>query len=437
MILFVFTVTFTSALISLSGFHSYPVPQRRHRQDHTGLNRSCPRILRSQMPPNNQWWGMAGVWAFRRDLVRKFINSLDFAYLCLLAETNRSPSGSIARVHTDVFSAGRERIVFQIEFSDGVSWVARISLPALPMAKDDDTRLPIPGPAVLHSEVAVLQLVARTTSIPVPRVYAYDFDNNPLGARYMLMDEVRGKLIRPFPSTPLDKVAYIYGQVADIVLELAQTRFPKIGMISVAENSRHHVSQCVFEDFTIHPAFSSANAYYMARFQSFLDEKKREMPPTLDWVVFAWLCVQSISHFVIPELDGGPFPLAHPDLNNGNILYDENEHIVGVLDWTGAGAFPWELVMVPPMDLYPGYYEDRRELYIDVFEMKEKEKTGNNRFATFMRSPAALIIHLVNDNHRSWGKTFPSERAHRLANLVFGEGTTWEDVTKKYSGTCI
>ena len=75
------------------------------------------------------------------------------------------------------------------------------------MAKDDDTRLPIPGPAVLHSEVAVLQLVARTTSIPVPRVHAYDFDNNPLGARYMLMDEVPGKLIRPFPSTPLDKVA--------------------------------------------------------------------------------------------------------------------------------------------------------------------------------------------------------------------------------------
>ena len=93
--------------------------------------------------------------------------------------------------------------------------------------------------------------------------------------------------------------------------------------------------------------------------------------------------------------------------------------------------------MVPPMDLYPGYCEDRRELYIDVFEVKERGKTGNNRFATFMRSPAALIIHLVNDNHRSWGKTFPSERALRLANLVFGEGTTWEEVTEIYSGTRI
>jgi hypothetical protein len=87
--------------------------------------------------------------------------------------------------------------------------------------------------------------------------------------------------------------------------------------------------------------------------------------------------------------------------------------------------------MAPPNDLAVGYSVDMREMYIDVFEMKER-KTGDNGFTKFLRSPAAAIVYLVNDNNRACGKRFPNQMALKLAKLGYGDGTTWEDVKEKY-----
>jgi hypothetical protein len=93
----------------------------------------------------------------------------------------------------------------------------------------------------------------------------------------MLMDEVLGILIRLIPSTPIDNIPNTYGQVANIILELASITFPGIGMVS-ADNPNHDVTHCVFDDFSIHPAFSNATAYQTLRFGRFLEEKKNEIP---------------------------------------------------------------------------------------------------------------------------------------------------------------
>ena len=50
--------------------------------------------------------------------------------------------------------------------------------------------------------------------------------------------------------------------------------------------------------------------------------------------------------------------------------------------------------MAPPMDLVGPYYDERRNMFIDIFEVKEIEKMGKNRFATFMRSLAGVIVNL-------------------------------------------
>ena len=281
------------------------------------------------------------------------------------------------------------------------------------------------------SEIVSMQLISRKTSIPVPRIHAHDFQSNPFGAPYMLMDEVVGQFIRPFPSTPVHDIPHVYSQVADIVLSLSQLTFPKIGILSeTAAADSYVVNNALLDDLSIGPAFSTGFEYYTARFQTFLDEKKNEVPMDEDWVVLAWLCLQSIPHFIMTDLDHGPFPLSHPDLNNGNILYGDQNTIVGVLDWTACGTFPWEIAMSPPLDLL--YYDDRRRMYIEIFESKEIEKTGTNRFALFMRSPTARIVNLVNDNLRAWGRRFPTQRAIDLARLLFGESIHWEAVKIMY-----
>ena len=88
--------------------------------------------------------------------------------------------------------------------------------------------------------------------------------------------------------------------------------------------------------------------------------------------------------------------------------------------------------MAPPEALDAQYFPERRKMYIDIFEEKEIELTGGNKFSEFMRSPKAEIVNLVNDNFYSWGKRFPDQRAGRLARLVYGSETSWEDVKTKY-----
>jgi hypothetical protein len=306
--------------------------------------------------------------------------------------TNPNPvSNCTARVLTDHFNSGRECIVFEIKFSDGTLWVARISLPPLPTAPDDSTLLPSPGPEVILSEIATIRYIASKTSIPLPRIHAYELKrNNAFGAPYMLMDEVLGKFIRPLPSTPIEDVPHVYGQTAEIVLALSRLTFSKIGLLS-SDDANHgtpDISQYLFHDLSLRNSFTTASECYTTRFQTFLDEKRNQVPPHEEWIVFAWLCLQSIPHFLIPELDNCPFPLHHPDLNNGNILYNNND-IVGVLDWTAAGTFPWEIALAPPEALDAVYFGERRKMYIDIFETKEIASTGKNRFTSFMRSPAS------------------------------------------------
>jgi hypothetical protein len=164
-----------------------------------------------------------------------------------VAETTRQVGS--AKLLTSNFTVGRERVVYEIEFPDGTLWIARIALPPLPIAPDDFTSLPSPGPEVMRSELITICHVATETTIPVPRIHAYDFEhNNNFGAPFMLMDEVLGKFIRPLPSTAIEDVQYIYGQTAEVILELSKLTLPKIGLLSCAKGavSDPIVSHCVF-----------------------------------------------------------------------------------------------------------------------------------------------------------------------------------------------
>lgn len=77
--------------------------------------------------------------------------------------------------------------------------------------------------------------------------------------------------------------------------------------------------------------------------------------------------------------DEGPFPLCHGDFGHNNIIFDDKYRLLGVIDWEGAFARPWEisgefpltLSIVPPaMDApwnydengYPKEEDDRQKL---------------------------------------------------------------------------
>jgi aminoglycoside phosphotransferase (APT) family kinase protein len=71
--------------------------------------------------------------------------------------------------------------IYDISAADGrcMGAVVRVAAPAFPRVKMD-------------SEVATLKYVAEHTSLPVPKVYAWNTNGaNPVGAEYMIMETVR------------------------------------------------------------------------------------------------------------------------------------------------------------------------------------------------------------------------------------------------------
>jgi len=101
-----------------------------------------------------------------------------------------------------------------IEFADGVIWIARICL--------DDPPLRPPGiqARIFLSEVATLEFLARTR-VPVPRVYGYELESpgNPVGTSYILMEKLAGKPL-DWNRANAEKRARVMEQLADVYLEL-------------------------------------------------------------------------------------------------------------------------------------------------------------------------------------------------------------------------
>lgn len=91
----------------------------------------------------------------------------------------------------------------------------------------------------------------------------------------------------------------------------------------------------------------------------------------------------------------GPFPLCHGDFGHNNMIFDDKYRLLGVIDWEGAFAAPWEVaaefplslsVVPPPIDV-PWNYDEMgtpkdeenrqrfadREEYIAIVEQQEGE----------------------------------------------------------------
>ena len=107
--------------------------------------------------------------------LQKFIDALDLEWL-------RNHANSVHGTHecstrTDVFSAGRENIAFELSFP-GSLWIARIALPSfVPLIPPFVHR----GPAEIKSEITTIEFVSKNTSIPVPRIFDYNVEaSNPL-----------------------------------------------------------------------------------------------------------------------------------------------------------------------------------------------------------------------------------------------------------------
>ena len=134
---------------------------------------------------------------------------------------------------------------YRIQYSDGGSAIIRFPLPGyFQMAEEK-----------LRAEVAAIRYIADHTTIPVPFILHYGMaDESPrsLGP-FMIMEYIEnaGDVVdvlrlpehapgeKPVLDPGIDeaKLEYMYGQIADIMLQLAACNFFKIACLGLADGS--------------------------------------------------------------------------------------------------------------------------------------------------------------------------------------------------------
>lgn len=85
----------------------------------------------------------------------------------------------------DELACGLYNIVRPLEFPDKTRWAARVHI--------GRGESPLVTSAKLESEIATMQFIKEYSDVPVPRVFAYEVDeDNPVGAAFILMEFLPG-----------------------------------------------------------------------------------------------------------------------------------------------------------------------------------------------------------------------------------------------------
>ncbi|KAK0750535.1 hypothetical protein B0T18DRAFT_437704 [Schizothecium vesticola] len=228
-----------------------------------------------------------------------------------------------------------------IEFADGVTWIARIRL--------DDPLLPPPAiqARIFLSEVATLEFLARMR-VPAPRVYGYELEapGNPVGTSYVLMEKLAGQPL-DWNSASAEERARVMEQLADVYLELERHPIPQTGSASPlsggAEPGRVQIGV-----FAQTPCFETA-------------ERGLGPLPVDNYLGFLWRLQ------ALPELVAGSASHAGPGYN-----------ITGIIDWEFASAEAKELAFSSPCMMWPvgKFYDgdnvlaEDEERFADIFERR-------------------------------------------------------------------
>ncbi len=323
-----------------------------------------------------------------------------------------------------LFSTGAFNKLFllhPLDDTDGTfeSFIMRVSLPVDPYFKT-------------ASEVATLKFVRKNTTIPVPRVIAFDSSaNNELGFEWILMTKLPGVALTSLWESPefvWESKVRLTKALAGYVKQLTSFKFPLIGNLYPSSRPeferiawlKHLSSKTRFvplpddPEFAIGPvttipffygdrlglrngrgAFGTSSSYLTALLHLHIssttnqkiaastnDECDEDDISEFEDAISAYESLLSVLPIFFPPeaSDAETFSLFHDDISSNNILVDPaTHHITGIVDWECVSLQPsWEVVRVP--QLFEGPEVD------DSSPMPEPDsEEGTSEFHTELR----------------------------------------------------
>ncbi|KAH6633913.1 hypothetical protein B0J18DRAFT_2007 [Chaetomium sp. MPI-SDFR-AT-0129] len=308
---------------------------------------------------------------------------------------------SEAQVDFIMARCGGQNCHLEIEFNDGVIWLARIRL--------DDPLLPPPEvqARIFLSEVATLQFLADT-KVPAPRVYAYELSSsdNAVGVPYIFMEKLSGKPLDWNDATEQQRVR-VMEQLTDLYLELERHPLPLTSSLVPSPNpATTDKGSTQLGPFAQAPCFATPDralgpfdtltegyTALVRQQQHMLANREVSGLPVDNYLAFLWR-LEALPELVAESASrSGPFYLKHYDDKGDHILVDDEYNITGVIDWEFASAEAKELAFSSPCMMWPV-----GEFYDGSIVLSDEE----TKFAaTFERRGRADMAALVRGG-RKW-----------------------------------
>lgn len=311
-----------------------------------------------------------------------------------------------------------------------------------------------------------MHYIASNTTIPVPRVYHHGTAaENPTGLgpfmiieytdHHQTLSDALNDLRRGVddyhrldPDISEEKLASLYHQMANIVLQLSNLQFPLIGslvedkdgVISVVGRPLIQNMNSLVDHARVPPcvlpakAYSTANGWYCAladmhmaqlvfQHNDAVDDEDDARDKYVARQLFRKLAAEGRLANGLSEKPGpdGTFRLWSEDLRPSNVLIDKDLRVVGVVDWEFAYVAPsqftfdppWWLLLTEPDWWEGGYqnwveaYEPRLENFLQILEDEERqllkpELAEHVADVSLVSTETARVESLAQKMRRSW-----------------------------------
>lgn len=350
---------------------------------------------------------------------------------------------------SDQYTCGAYNLVFEIVFEDGVSWIARLRSASQMQVVSQEFLFESPTykQHVMESEVATMNYVRTHTTIPVPKVFAYDTTStNPAKLPYILMECIHGWRTPPklqdLPDTVVHK---ILDQLANVLLQLSTLQFPKIGYLHDDNEGYYRIDSMLDRKGNHVGPLSTSLEYYTWRAEQPLVRSNNSVIDLQDAKFHSYLYKLALPFLMNGFQPRGPFPLAHNDLGVHNMLFDETWNLVAVIDWTGACVVPWESFTQCPGGVMMGpylphefntriyqYNRFKQRIFLDCLKRHEESQSGPGQVSLYkmLGTPIVEIAQCLEQYDLAFLR---KKYMRKLCGLLFGPDIDVESLKKSIS----
>ncbi|KFG86298.1 phosphotransferase enzyme family protein [Metarhizium anisopliae] len=292
--------------------------------------------------------------------IEAFIASINKSAICALA--SRHNGGKSCRIIDQ--RNGSFNICFFVLFdAEDVKWVVRI--PIEPVISNTWAKV--------VSEITTIKYIKSKTTIPCPDVYGYGHEDTlteGVSTPFMLMECLHGQQLstRAVLHATETQRRNLYIDLIDTLAQLRQLEFPAAGSLIPKSESPDDESDPIIgpllsmtvNEFERQREMPQATEVYTSM-KDFIDLHSHILSETFQLPVqeleyrqakmkiFALNSIaKEIRTYSELQEPSHSFVLAHPDLRCGNILVDDDFHILGIIDWEFTHTVPRQLLLPPP-----------------------------------------------------------------------------------------